>query len=79
MQPLPYLGAVPLVEGPQYFPLSRFPLRTLHVQSCQLEQRCRVERSCHPAITREPEFAFDAQQWRDPKRYRMIPHTPVSP
>src|SRR5438309_12005826 len=32
-----------------------------------------------PAIIREPELAFDAQQWRDPKRYSMIPHTPVSP
>ena len=32
-----------------------------------------------PAIIREPELAFDAQQWRDPKRYGMIPHTPFSP
>jgi hypothetical protein len=32
-----------------------------------------------PAIIREPELAFDAQQWRDPKRYSMIPHPPVSP
>src|SRR5437763_12957442 len=32
-----------------------------------------------PAIIRQPELAFDAQQWRDPKRYSMIPHTPVSP
>jgi hypothetical protein len=29
-----------------------------------------------PAVVREPELAFDAQKWRDPKRYGMIPHTP---
>jgi len=32
-----------------------------------------------PAIIRYPELAFDAQQWRDPKRYGMIPHTPSPP
>lgn len=29
-----------------------------------------------PAVIREPELAFDAQKWRDPKRYGVIPHTP---
>lgn len=32
-----------------------------------------------PAVIGEPELAFDAQKWRDPKRYGMISHIRLLP
>jgi len=45
-------------------------------KAARLNSDRRLRAASIPAIVREPELAFDAQKWRYPKRYGMIPHMP---